>query len=191
MIDNAMRTDDDSHGKRKKHRITTVSPSLSLTRQVREARAKFRKQSEALRTQMRRSLSAIQAHQKEIRASFPKPSSTMKATQPLPDIERLVDFVTSRIASDVAKKLNRSGPPANEAAKGHPGSEEPALTNEEKAIGLAFAHPEWTDIEIAKEVGVNRTSLYRWPRFMTIRKASREAAKQDYRGRQRRAQNAD
>jgi hypothetical protein len=38
-----------------------------------------------------------------------------------------------------------------------------------QAIKLLLKHPDWTDEQIAKKVGVHRRTLYRWPRYMKAR----------------------
>lgn len=40
-------------------------------------------------------------------------------------------------------------------------------------LAILAMHPEWSDERIAKEAGVNRTSLYRMEKFMQARKAQR------------------
>lgn len=51
---------------------------------------------------------------------------------------------------------------------------EDALTGEAKALALLVQHSDWSDTKIAKTVGVNRTTLYDWPKF----KKAKEALKQ-------------
>jgi len=48
------------------------------------------------------------------------------------------------------------------------------LTGEAKALALLVEHPDWTDTDIAKAIGVNRTTLYKWGKF----KKAKEALKQ-------------
>jgi hypothetical protein len=46
-----------------------------------------------------------------------------------------------------------------------------------KALMLLYAHPDWTDAKIAKEIPVSRTTLYEWPDY----KKAREILKSDKR----------
>ena len=46
-----------------------------------------------------------------------------------------------------------------------------SLSLEEKALATLVAHPEWSDKKIATHVGCNRTSLYRWDRYLAARAA--------------------
>jgi hypothetical protein len=52
------------------------------------------------------------------------------------------------------------------------------VKKESLALAILMNHPEWTDIQIAKEVGVSRTTLYRWPKYQKSRAALR-AGRQD------------
>jgi hypothetical protein len=67
---------------------------------------------------------------------------------------------------------------SHECTSGEPNGETLAppvesQTPEERALALLVAHPEWSDTQIAKKVGVSRTSVYRWERFKAARKAMR------------------
>jgi len=51
------------------------------------------------------------------------------------------------------------------------------ITSYQRALCVLFNHPNWTDKEIAKEVGVNRTSLYRWQIYKDARTKIKEEGK--------------
>jgi hypothetical protein len=51
------------------------------------------------------------------------------------------------------------------------------ITGEQRALCLLLNHPNWTDKKIAKEVGVNRTSLYRWGSYKNARMRIKEEGK--------------
>ena len=57
---------------------------------------------------------------------------------------------------------------------------EPELpfTKEERALATLVAHPDWTVTKIAKVVGVSRTTVYGWPKFMAAVKV-RESGRAD------------
>jgi len=62
---------------------------------------------------------------------------------------------------------------AAEAEK--PGPEtQPKLPPRSMALILRKEHRDWTNTRIAKEVGVERTSLYRWPEYKKLCKLMRE-----------------
>ncbi len=70
-------------------------------------------------------------------------------------------------------------PPAA-AAQAEQVSDEPADddSKEDRALMFLVAHPGWSNVRIAKEVGCSRTSLNRMPRFMKAR-AALKATKQE------------
>jgi len=82
--------------------------------------------------------------------------------------QETLDFVRSLI-----RDLSKAGTPSivgtAEGQKGRPNMSKEAL-----ALALLVEHPEWSNTRIAKEIGVNRRSLYRWPRF----RAARDTLKQ-------------
>lgn len=47
------------------------------------------------------------------------------------------------------------------------------MNGQARALAILVQHPEWSDKQIAKEAGVSRTSLYRWPTYVDARKAVR------------------
>jgi hypothetical protein len=51
------------------------------------------------------------------------------------------------------------------------GASSAAVGAEGRALALLIAHPELTDTEIAKRVGVNRTTLYKFDKFKAAKKA--------------------
>jgi len=52
--------------------------------------------------------------------------------------------------------------------------QQPKLSSRSIALILLKQEPRWTDTRIAKEVGVSRTSLYRWPEYEMLRKLLRK-----------------
>jgi hypothetical protein len=54
---------------------------------------------------------------------------------------------------------------------------QPPLDPQAHALALLVQHPDWTNTQIAKAVGVNRTTLYDWPRFKAARAAYKRANK--------------
>lgn len=46
------------------------------------------------------------------------------------------------------------------------------------AVSLLMQHPDWTDTQIASEVGVARTTLYDWPKFKTAKAALKSGRKE-------------
>jgi len=51
------------------------------------------------------------------------------------------------------------------------------IPGEARALAVLVEHPEWSDLRIAKEAGVNRTQLYRYPRYRAARQTVREAGR--------------
>ena len=51
------------------------------------------------------------------------------------------------------------------------------ITPEQRALCWLSKHPEWTDKKIADKIGVNRTSVYRWPIYCKARKRLKEEGK--------------
>jgi len=49
------------------------------------------------------------------------------------------------------------------------------LSPEARAVAVLLEHPEWIDEKIAEAAGVNRTSLYRMPNFMSAKGAIKES----------------
>lgn len=78
-------------------------------------------------------------------------------------LDRLVD-TPSAAEKPSDKPVGRAGGPAA------------SMDNEAKALALLAMHEDWTVTDIAKSLGVNRTTPYDWPRFkaaLAVRKASR------------------
>lgn len=50
----------------------------------------------------------------------------------------------------------------------------PKLSGRSKALIMLKQHSDWTDTRIAKEAGVNRQSMYRWPEYKLLRQLLRE-----------------
>jgi len=69
------------------------------------------------------------------------------------------------VGSGDAREGGRSG----NTAKGPAVNDPPPLTREAKALALLVEHPGWSNTKIAERVPCNRTTLYRWPRFMAAR----------------------
>ncbi len=53
------------------------------------------------------------------------------------------------------------------------------LPAEAKALALLIKHPEWPDNRIASEIGISRTSLYRFENFCKAREAMTEAGRKE------------
>lgn len=58
-----------------------------------------------------------------------------------------------------------------------------ALGLEHRAIALLLEHRDWSDTQIAKEVGCSRTTLYDWPKFKKVRAVLRSGKADVPRGR--------
>ena len=74
------------------------------------------------------------------------------------------------------RERNAESPPASvETPITRPEPEGPTLRREERALGLLAAHPDWTDTQIAKAIGVHRTTLYKpaWRKYRAARAISR------------------
>ncbi len=56
---------------------------------------------------------------------------------------------------------------------------QPVVPPLERALGILVAHSDWTDTQIAAEVGVRRQTLYKpgWKKFQDARKAMKQTAK--------------
>lgn len=59
------------------------------------------------------------------------------------------------------------------------GNTEDDLPAEAKALALLIKHPEWPDTRIASEIGISRTSLYRFENFCKAREAMTEAGRKE------------
>jgi hypothetical protein len=44
-----------------------------------------------------------------------------------------------------------------------------AMRGEDRALALLVAHPDWTDVQIAKAADVRRTTLYDYPKYKAAR----------------------
>lgn len=71
------------------------------------------------------------------------------------------------------------------------GDGQPALDKESVVLGLLVKNPDWTDKRIAEAAGIQRTSLYRMPRFVQARAALRGQGRAGRRQRQREQQGYD
>jgi hypothetical protein len=68
------------------------------------------------------------------------------------------------------KTLNASvTPPKTDATKN--------VSAEAKAVAILIDHPEWSDTRIAHEADINRTTLYKLPKFMEARRLLKEQGK--------------
>jgi hypothetical protein len=59
---------------------------------------------------------------------------------------------------------------------------EPIASKETLALAALANHPEWTDAKIARAVGCNRASLYRWTKYQQARAILKEDKKRLPRG---------
>ncbi len=66
-----------------------------------------------------------------------------------------------------------------ETASGNAGDtkNKDVLTGEAKALAMLVEHPDWPDTKIAKTIGVNRTTLYDWPKFKKAKEALKQGQK--------------
>ena len=73
----------------------------------------------------------------------------------------------------LALRRLRQREPSSTAPLPSPKPPKKNIKDQVKKMDLALAvlaqHPEWSDTRIAIEVGCNRTSLYRWNKFMIVR----------------------
>lgn len=86
----------------------------------------------------------------------------------------------ARALRDIADALARGAqlPPPDAGAGEAPNLDDDAAADpQSRALGLLAAHPDWSDAAIAKAAGVSRTSIYRWPRYVTAREALRSAGR--------------
>jgi hypothetical protein len=87
-----------------------------------------------------------------------------------------------RLADCELRKRTAPGSGAGAVAqadmKEQPLGEGVSISGEAKALALLVQHPEWTDSQIAKAVGVNRTTLYEWHKFKAAKKA-RKSGRQE------------
>ncbi len=60
--------------------------------------------------------------------------------------------------------------------------EEDSPTGEALALAMLVEHSDWSDTNIAKAVGVNRTTLYDWPNFKKAKEALKQGKKKYPRG---------
>ena len=56
------------------------------------------------------------------------------------------------------------------------------MPGEARALALLVAHPDWTDVRIAKEAGLNRTTLYKYPMYIASRKLMKTEGKKNLAG---------
>ena len=89
-----------------------------------------------------------------------------KCTDEIPD--ELLTSIKSATPESVSK------PPQAGVADADP---ETAPSKEAKALGVLTEHPEWTNKKIAETVGVARTTLYKWPKYVAARKVLTEAGR--------------
>jgi hypothetical protein len=59
------------------------------------------------------------------------------------------------------------------------GGKSTGVSNEILAMSLSIKHPDWSVKQIAEELGVSRTSIYRWPSFRLIRELQKGIARQE------------
>ena len=79
----------------------------------------------------------------------------------------------ARADAEEAKQVATPEAGAKEADK----PAQPELSNEALGLTILQQHPDWTNTRIAKEVGVSRTTVYRWKSFKGARQVLREAGK--------------
>jgi hypothetical protein len=63
-----------------------------------------------------------------------------------------------------------------------PLSDSDGLKKRDIAMALKSRHPEWSDTKLAREAGVSRTSLYRWPEFSKAKEILEDGRKRLPRG---------
>jgi hypothetical protein len=92
--------------------------------------------------------------------------------QSLPVLDNLLsENTTLRTENETLKERSQSS-----TKKGHP-----AIDGETHALAVLAKNPDWTDKQIAKAVGINRTSLYRYEKFKLARKLCKGARQQELR----------
>lgn len=86
-------------------------------------------------------------------------TKVVKALHEIPEIDasRLADCIRDESAK--AKRRNIKSDAQNELN----------VDKETLALATLALHPEWSDIQIAKAAGCNRTSLYRWEKYSQAR----------------------
>ena len=81
--------------------------------------------------------------------------------------------MTITALTDAAQRLRQLANWQPVCKPGAPISKRTGASKEAIALGVLADHPDWSDIEIAKSAGCNRTSLYAFPKFMAAKKILR------------------
>jgi hypothetical protein len=104
---------------------------------------------------------------------------------PLADIAELLDEgarrdrQTARAEGEKRLAADGSGAGDDGGTRGNAGNVESKIGAEARALAILVKHPEWNDTRIAKEAKVNRTQLYRYPRYQAARASVKDAGKAD------------
>jgi hypothetical protein len=93
---------------------------------------------------------------------------------------RVCEMLNELPAPSIALNSTDDGPVSCDAMKESDGD---GLRGRDKAMALLARHPEWSDLRIAHEAGVSRTSLYRWPEFVKAKEILAEGKSSRPRGR--------
>lgn len=83
------------------------------------------------------------------------------------NLKEPVEEANKKELLELVSKLAKSAVSSGEADLENKDSRK--LTGRSTAIILLKEHPDWKDNRIAKEAGVNRSSLYRWPEYKLLR----------------------
>jgi hypothetical protein len=78
---------------------------------------------------------------------------------------KAVAWLTNRYLKYVGGRTGNEGTPPGAQAE----AATPKISNEAIALAVLADHPEWTDTQIAKVAGCNRTTLYKWTKYVRAR----------------------
>lgn len=93
------------------------------------------------------------------------------------------DVAAGRLSTlrDELSRAARLAPPIADGggceSQGGSLDEAAVMDPQSRALAVLAAHPGWTDTAIAKAAGVNRTSLYKWPRYKMARGVARASGR--------------
>ncbi len=92
------------------------------------------------------------------------------------------DLLNRKAQEKLARAIERQTDAEARAPVG-PTQSPPRLAKRAHALALLARHPDWTDMRIAAEVGVNRTTLYRWREYRKAREQAKAAKREQIRHR--------
>ncbi len=96
------------------------------------------------------------------------------------EIESMIAHLSQRLGKRTGQAADSVG--GKQGQNQNAAQKRNVIAGEALALGLLAEHPDWSDIQIARAVGVSRTTLYTWPKYMKAKDILRQAKKDQRKG---------